>query len=326
MKTKILKIVLFVFSLVSALIAWSRLGHESLGAVSKWTIPSLWFSLYFIFLILFFAAEKRKWPSLLLIVLSLGTSLIWAPTFLHLLFVLAGAILSLAGLYLVHKDFDLSLKIDLVKSLKFGKAFLVLAIVVVISGQFFHRLEAQDSERVMENLKIGDVLGNDVSKKLMTVFIPNLENLDENSTVDESILKNYESQKSLIPDDLSLNISEEQQKVLYELEKDKFLEAGREQIGSMLGREVKGDEKIGKILAEIVNNKVNQVVSPEFRQKNSRSLAGMWSGLLFLVIWPLASILAWFLIILASFVFLILKKTKLISIEKAMAEKEVIGS
>jgi len=325
MKTKILKISLFALTLATALGGWSSIAVENSSVINEWTRSFVWFSAFFIFLTLFITIQKKVWLNFLLTLLAFGASLFWALSLLHLGFIILSILISLAGLYLVRRDLNLSLQIDLVKSFKFGKSFLVLSIVLVVASQYFFKLDRTDGEDLIKNFQVQNILGESFSQKIINFILPSVQNLEADSTVDEAILKNYEEQKEQLLGEDTTGISQAQKQVLDDFQKEKFLMAGRKQISDLVGREVSGKEKMGEVMAEIVNLKINQVIAPSISQNNSQLVPGFLSALLFLTIWPLGSIVAIFLLLIASFLFWFLKKINLIIITKVQVEQEVIG-
>jgi hypothetical protein len=151
-----------------------------------------------------------------------------------------------------------------------------------------------------------------------------MKNLEIDATVDEALLKSYEKQMKDFKNSKEMIISAQQQILIENFEKEKFLEAGRKQLSEATGEKITGQEKIGQVMSKIVNNKINEIISPALFNGNKEVLAGFLAVLLFLTIWPLGSILAVFLVMLADGIFWILRKMKLIEMEIISVKKEII--
>jgi hypothetical protein len=109
-----------------------------------------------------------------------------------------------------------------------------------------------------------------------------------------------------------------------ELRKQKILEVGRESFGKMANRKLTGSEKVVDVVTEIMNQKIQSLVSPNYSDERFPLVPLGMAAILFLTVLSLGAFLARILVHLVSFVFWIFISGRIIQIKKVPVEMEVI--
>lgn len=298
---------------------------------STWLTPILWFSLFYTALSLEFVLVKEKIWLWLTIILGLLFSLIFVQNFAHLAILLLAIGLLLISLLEIKKDLDLNVKIHLPKTLRMGKTYFVLALALAISSQYYFQAKSAGLLKI-PSFNVGEILNNNYTKKFLYNINPDFQKLeDENLTIDELILDNYEKNlendqespfSELIKSGQDIPLANFQ--ILEELKKQKILEVGREQFGEMAGRELAGTEKVTEVLTDVVNQKISSFASPNLSSGSFSAIPIAMTAILFLTIISLGAFILRFLVHLVGFIFWLLLSLKAIKVVKAPVEMEVI--
>jgi hypothetical protein len=332
MQKNILKFSLFFLSLITAFFFWLSVSDAiTVTDSSVWLLPMLWFSLLYIIYSLEFVLVKEKLLINLSIILGLFLSLIFAPNFWHFLILLFASLLLSTAYLQIKKDLGLNVKICLPKTLRMGKTFFILALTLVVSSQYYFQAKKVGLLKI-PTFDAGVILDNKLAREFLYKFNPDLQKLeDKNLTVDEMILENFkESQVGSGEADL-LNLVQDSQIVspvslqkIEELRKQKILEVGRESFGKMANRKLTGSEKVVDVVTEIMNQKIQSLVSPNYSDERFPLVPLGMAAILFLTVLSLGAFLARILVHLVSFVFWIFISGRIIQIKKVPVEMEVI--
>lgn len=319
--------------MISFFAFWSVERAVNIPEASVWAAPIIWFSWLFIFFCLNIALVKDKriiYPALFF---SLSVSLIFFPVVWQFLVILFGFFLLLAANARIRGDIEYGKKIKLWRSLRFGKAYIYLALALVISGQYYFSVRGRTAQTFIPDFKV-DAMTNYLAPKILSAVSPNLSaSVDGEMTVDQFIIQMQEGQldqagyspeklAKLPPDQraaLQKQIGDEMEK-----NQDALLEEGRKKFADLTSRPVGGSEKASAIFSEIINGKVNDYLKPGNINTDSLPVAPIMAVVLFLTIASLGSVLGIILIPIAAGIFWILVQAKLVFISKVSAEVEVI--
>ncbi|MCX6763898.1 MAG: hypothetical protein NTZ97_04190 [Candidatus Moranbacteria bacterium] len=322
MKTQILKYILIILSLLLAFLAWRSVERAiKVENASVWGMPILWFSLFFIALALAIILVKSRYYMELLAFFSLAISLFFSLSVAHFISVtIAFLVISLA-VGKIRKDLKLNVKVDMWKTLRSGSTYIILALGITVASQYYSTVRESTIENIIPKFKM-EGLTNSLTNQVLSAVNPNFKNLDQDGlTVDQLILNTGRDQ--MVDNILGTGLDSNSMQ-LVQNSQNLILEQGRKQFSQIVGRELTGQEKFSEVISEIVNNKINQFIAPNFSGEKFPLLPLILSLVLFLTIIPLGSFLSPIWIMLANLIFKILVKSKLIIINKIPAEVEVI--
>lgn len=350
-KRKILTIILSVASLLSAFFLWLSIQRAiTISDASTWAVPIALFALFVILICLDIVFFRNVLFLELTLTASFFLSLIFSP---HL-YQLGAVILGMFFLFLAMRDIrgelELSIKINIWKALQTGKAFLLVAFVVVISMQYFLIASQFEGKIGVPQFNLAPIVKK-VALPIMATFNPALKNANsETLTVDEFfLLSQQESLKSgeqLLNDEaLDSQLPQEASSLEKELMKKQIresfsksqeglsqktnglmLEAFHRQLSDIVGHEIAGSEKISDIYAAMVTEKLNKFLSYPVNVGSEKTSAYpmILTLILVLTIYPIGSLLCFLLFMFVELVFSILIGTKIVSIKKIAVQKEML--
>ncbi|MDD5397152.1 MAG: hypothetical protein PHW24_03785 [Candidatus Moranbacteria bacterium] len=350
-KRKILSIILGSLTIIFAFLSWWSVRQAVvMSDSSTWAVPMTFFSLYVILVCLDIILMKDVLFLELLLLCSLATSLFFAFAWLQLGAILLGGYSMFLASRRVREDMDFNLKVSIWKSLLAGKSFLLISLTIVIAMQYFIVLDNFDGEKKVPNFDMSFI-----TKKIAIPFIstinPQFKSLqDETLTVDQFIMQTQsdalqnvgmsaESQQ-LLDSKIPANLDQFQkdalkkqamanydgvQRKLLQKNQELILTSGRKQLSDLAGTPVYGDEKISDVFTGLIGNKINSYFNPKVSEgpKNS-TFSLILAIVLFLIIYPLGSILsiAWFL--LTKLIVLLLFKFKVLQVRVINVPKEIL--
>ena len=102
-----------------------------------------------------------------------------------------------------------------------------------------------------------------------------------------------------------------------------ILSIGRKQFSEVVGTSVKGDEKISEIFAGLINNKIDNF-NPSGGEENSSIFLIVFAVALFLIVYPLGSILSiiWFLVV--RIIIMVLIRFKVFNVKIISVDREIL--
>ncbi len=332
MQKNILKFSLFFLSLLAAFFAWFSVSNAiTVASSSVWLVPAIWFSfLYIIYSLEFVIVPEKIW-SILSIVLGLFFSLIFVHTLWHALILFVSAGLLFISYRQIRTDLGQNVKLHLPKTLRMGKVSFLFALALVISSQYYFQAKAVGLLK-LPAFDAGVILENSWARQILYQLNPDLQKLsDKNLTVDQMILQNYQDSQATGDETELLNLAQSSQAIslvnlqkIEEIRKQKILEAGREQLGTMANRKLTGAEKVSDVLTEIMNQKLQSLVSPDYANGNFPAVPIGMAAVLFLTVLSLGAFLLRIIVYFISFIFWILTSTKVVKIKMVPVEMEVI--
>jgi hypothetical protein len=332
MQKNILKFSLFFLSISVAFFAWFSVSRAiTVSGSSVWLVPMLWLSLFYLVYSLEFILVKEKILINLSIGLGIFLSLIFAPNLWHLIVLLLAVGLLFISYRQIRIDLGMNVKLHLPKTLRMGKMAFILAVALVISSQYYFEATSVGLLK-LPTFDASVILENKFAQNVLYKINPDLQKLeDKDLTVDQMILNNYrESQAGGGESDLidlaqnSQVISSVNMQKIEQLRDQKVLEAGREQLGKMANQKLTGSEKVSVVLTEIMNQKIQSLVSPDYSDEKLPVVPLGMAFILFLTVLSLGAFLVRVLVHLISFIFWIFIFGKVITIKKVPVEMEVI--
>lgn len=334
MNKKIIQYILPALAIAVSFFAfWSVERAVNIPEASVWAAPIIWFSLLFIILCLNIALVKDKNLICAVLFLVLLPGLIFSPNFWQFLVILFGFFLLLAARARIREDIEYGKKIKLWRSLRFGKAYIYLALALVISGQYYFSVKGRPAQTFIPDFKV-DAMINYLAPKILSAVSPDLSaSVDGEMTIDQFILQMQKSQldqAGYSPEKMAKLPMDQRVAVQKQIDEEignnqnELLEEGRKKFADLAGRPVDGSEKVSAIFSEIINGKVNDYLKPGNINTASLPAAPIMTFILFLTVASLGSLLGIILVPVAAGIFWILVQAKLILISKISAEVEVI--
>lgn len=219
------------------------------------------------------------------------------------------------------------------KSFRFGKSFIFLAVALVISSQYYFLVKDEPVQKFIPDFKM-DGMTDFLAPKILSAVIPNLSaSVDGEMTVDQFIIQMQEGQldqAGYSPEKIAKLPLDQRAAIQKQVDEeiannqDALLREGRKKFADLTGRSMSGSEKVSAIFSEIINSKVNSYFKPENISTDSLPVAPIVTFVLFLTVWSLGSFLGIILVPMAAGIFWILVQVKLVSISKVPTEVEVI--
>lgn len=349
-KRKITTALLSVFTLVFAAASW--LSVKSAVVVpdsSTWFVPMALFSVYVILICLDILLFQDVLPLELVLIASLAISAFFAFEWLQLLGILISAYFLFLASRKMRADMENNIKISPWKSMQVGKSYLLIALTFLIAMQYFVIMRSFDGVKKVPNFD-----ASFVTKKFAIPFIASvnpqfkvLEN--EKLTVDQFILQTqsqsgnenmFELNEEMIEAQIPKELDAAQREMIKKQAMENFsstnsqisqknqeliLSIGRKQFADIVGSPVVGNEKISDVFTGLINNKINDYFNPKVGSDERSSVFSLiLAVVLFLIIYPLGSVLsvAWFVTV--KLVVFVLLKAKVFKVKTITVSKEIL--
>jgi hypothetical protein len=322
-----LTIIISFFSFLS--VYWAIKIPEA----STWLAPTIWFSLLFVLICLSVVIVKNKIIIYLSLFLTLLPSIIFSFNTWHFLVIIFCFLLLLGANARIKGDIDFGKKIKLSRSLRFGKAYIYVAMALVISSQYYFLVKDEPVQKLVPDFKM-DGITNYFTPKIFSAISPNFSSsLGDETTVDQFIIQMQENQLDKMgysPEKLA-ELPPDQRAVIQKQiddemknNQDELFAEGRKKFSDLTGREVSGSEKISDILSEVVNSKINNYITPKNVDLTAIPIVPIFVLVLFLTVASLGSFMGIFLVPIAAGIFRLLVKLGFITIAKVQSEVEII--
>ncbi len=247
-KRRTLGIFLLLIIGVLALEAWQSffIGIMTPGASDIW-LPALWFSL----LAVFFFLGTAVWTDTSFRII--GAALVFLPGLFFLQsweYVMAAGI-SVALVFWSSMDiaaeFDERVRFHFFKSVRSGQFLFVAGLSLSLASGYYVFLKNASWEELVPRFQIGEEATGVIFKAAGTIN-PSFAALAEGDVTVDGFLSSLEQDKS----GMLLMLDTDQQRIAEEL----FLRSGREQLATLAGRSVVGDEKVSDVLSFALQRKL----------------------------------------------------------------------
>lgn len=231
------------------------------------------------------------------------------------------------------------------KNVKAGSFLFVLGLSLLLSGGYYTFLKDVSWEEMVPRFRIGEEMTGVIFKvagvtnpsfaKLsdggMTVdeFLQNLEQNKQDSPLSsqvnnqQDLLTAYPQMKQFLNGEvLPLSLGSKSPKTAEEL----FLDGGRAQIASLVGRPVMGSEKMSDVLSSAVQNKLIAFLRGENTTQHipSQAIPFFLALLLFLTLLSFSSLLVPICILVAQAIFWLARKFGWIAMKTLTVEQETL--
>ncbi len=275
--------------------AWDALTRAVLiEEASSFLVPSLWFALFFLFLLTGAILWQEKLFSALAALVAVAPSLLQALSLWHALLVIISGALVFCGLRRVQQELGERLHVSVRRSLLSGMTLLVLGVSVTLSSQYFVHAETLSWERLVPSFDLAEGTGP-LLLRMMKPLYPGIDTLQDKTVTVDSFLHEVQINNNTAMVEAPLEV----QNMFWEQE----LARTKKELGRLLGREVIGTENMQVILAEVLRKKTITLFSNESTKLPIPILPFFLSFLLFLTLYPLLAFLVPFIGILAHGLF-----------------------
>jgi len=264
-------------------------------------------------------------------------SLLFVHEWYYFVIILFSGTLAFLSIRFTQQEIADRIRFHFFRSVRAGSFMFILALSLALSGTYFASIQQESWEELVKRFSVGEGTATAVFKT-SAYFYPEWKTLaTEGTTVDEFLLS-LKKDETLPPEVFTEALTSptlsdylkqgmlgqviNEQAVSQEL----YLRAGRDQIASLLGRPVSGEEKIADVFSLAVQRKIITVLSGEQVSEHFSPtiIPFVLTLLLFFTLLPLGS-LASLLWILWSFLFFRLALFfGWIQLEKAMKEQDIL--
>ncbi len=158
MLRKKIELILGLSTVMFAIFSWRAVDQiVRAGGNGTWVVPMFLFMFLFVCLCLDIVLFEDAVFLELLLVGSLLIGVVFTLNLWHLLGTIVGGYFLFLAARKIRRDLELNIKIDLLKSLRTGKAMLILAIAFVVSMQYFSVVSQLKGQILIPRIEIGGV-------------------------------------------------------------------------------------------------------------------------------------------------------------------------
>lgn len=324
MKTKIKIFKYFELGLIflSAMLVWYLADNLFQTDTDNWSGVILSTILFFVAWSLGAIVVRNTRLFLITTLLALLTQLFFTQSASSLITISISFFLLWIARIFIKQEIRLRLKVDIWNYLRVGRRFLVLAIALMLAGQYYFSNNPQIASENLPKLKFTHNQEGLMTKIVALVDPSLMKENKEAVTVNEFIAGKFNddplaSKRFGAETDFN-NISYYQKEVI--------LKGGREDVSKMVERNVAGDEKMIDIFLEIINNKIDDFlnVSVGYMDRDMPVAHLIFTVAIFLAIMGSGMLASLFLILIVAIIFRILILINLLSIDKKAVNMEVV--
>lgn len=363
MHNKILTWILLFIVTVSALISWFSIDRAifDVNASDFWR-PLFWVSIFAITFSLSAAIVRNSLLVQIALAISLILGLIFTQDIFHIVIIIVAWLVFFLAEKGIKVDIKDSIKINLLKSLPRGSFLIVVGITLVITSQYFLSIKGIDSSKITPNISRTENTINLLNFILPWVNPQFKEVKSEEMNIDnflgdiyETMALKIENEKSSSFDfeDKNIQVDEARKKIETELGrkltedearqfdslnsgqsisiqsaspqiKESIVSEWKKELSKSAGFEIHGEEKVADVFVSIVNYKINDFFEPNVENSKSEIIPIIFSIILFLSLLSMGTFISRFWIFIAFVIFWLLKKAKIIQIDRQMKEVEII--
>lgn len=323
--------------------AWSSFFTLSLHSdvnITLWTL--LWFSLLGVIFFLGMIVWGVYILQMLGAVLLLAPSFLFVRTWYHGVFVAFSCLLAWISISLVQKEMEERIHFHFFRTAEVGSFICMLALSLSLSSTYFSSIQAESWEELVPRFSIGQ--GTAIAAfKTVAYFNPDWKKLtDQEITVDgflrslppesgSSGVSNFTLNEAFVLPALTEYMKQngiepgavESEQLLQEF----TLQARRNQIAVLVGKPLKGDEKIVDIFSLAIQHRILTALSgPEATHQFSPNVIPLVLAiLLFLTLISIGSVLGLLWMMLSTLLFSLARMFHWIRIERVDREQEVLA-
>ncbi len=278
-----------------------------------------WFSLLgtlFLFGTIIWQKRLFRWLGVFSVFLP---GLFLVHTWSHIAVVLVAVLIVFSSVQAIQREIRDRIRFRFLHIVRSGSFTFILGLSLALSSAYFSSIERESWEELVPRFSLGEGTANIVFKTV-AYFYPSWKNLaDEDMTVDGFLLSLPQKEGSAflpvpnvtvvmkggeVSQELTAYLQQELASQMTTLGQapgeEALLQAGREQIASLVGRDVSGSEKIADVFSLALQQKIVTVLSSEqtVQRVSPTIVPVVLAVLLFFTLLPLGSIIVgvWMLV------------------------------
>ena len=322
-KIKIFKYLELLFIFLTAMTIWYLADKLFINAyLNNWSWIIVAFSVFFVAWSLGAVVIRDKKTFLAVTLIALLGQLVFTRSIMSVLVMIVSFTLLWAARVFIRKEIKMRLKVDIWNYLRVGRRFLVLALALMIAGQYYFSNDVQIASENLPKLKFNHNQENFLSRIVSFVDPSLIKENNEAISVDEFVVKKF-NDDPLAPKRIGAEAGFDN--INYN-QREAILKGGRDDISKMVERPVAGDEKMIDIFLEVINNKVDDVlnVSVGYVDKDMPVAHLIFTIAIFLVIMGSGMLASVILIFVVAIIFRLLIVVNLLAIDKKAVNMETI--
>lgn len=302
-------------------------------AYSTWIVPSITVVILIALLAVFSVTVGVKKMIIPITAIAFLPSIIFMPNVIHMVITVVMIFVAIHGLYIMRRTLFNGLKIDMSTVVRSGVVYVSIALVIVVSSQYYFFLKDHNASMIFE---VSDKFKvSHIATDFLLSQIP-IENMSvDTMTVDdflyflvENMYTQEKTESVQIPSEdegmvvrWAANMGIDLEKITDNAE-ELAVEQMRGNIASILSRDVLGTEKMSDVFSELIEHQINTTMKQNsFLRENQSEIYGLS---VFLLLFSIAPIIRIFSNGLARFIFMILREFKIIHIVTVSRDAEVI--
>ncbi|MGK2848961.1 MAG: hypothetical protein ACSLEX_02745 [Minisyncoccota bacterium] len=193
------------------------------------------------------ALWKMWWQRLLGSLALFIPSLIFFHTWIFFGILMVSVLIAFWNATDVQREFQDRLSFSFFRSVRVGSQFLFIAMSLAISGGYFVMVQDASWEQMIARFRVGEAMTK-VIFRTTAIINPQFSALTESDTTVDDFLLSIDQQAET-PKDAPLTWQQN-------IERRVFLQSGRDQVSRLIGRPVRGDEKIAGVLSTAMEHKL----------------------------------------------------------------------
>lgn len=315
---KIVESALLFFAIVFSSLGFASISSSISADDGRFGASLLWFSLFAVCFLMAGALYRDRSMRVALVVLSVGPSILFTPTFAHLFFLPLSALSMLSGIKRIDQDFRSRLTLSFRRSMSMGAFLFALPLALLIASQYYAEIRSDSWQDLVPRFSLAEG-GGDLVLRAAGSISPEIGKIrDERMTIDAflSAVRTTEGDPSRGEENIFDSMSE-----------SLSLEAGRMELGELVGRDLSGDERMADVLSEALRNKMIAFLSGAKAERDlpNSVLPFFLALLLFITILSIAALLRGIWVLCAAGLIRLLIRSGALSIEKIPTEQEILA-
>lgn len=274
---------------------------------------------------------RERWIALLLALAPWLPGLFWAPTLTHGAWTLLATVFSYSSVRKVQHELAERVQLSFRKSLALGLGGFMLALSCVTTSLYYHEAKMLSLDRLLPSFDLGQGSGTWLVRLMGMLSQPMNTLSREHITVDQFLGGFVPSDKTsaapALPEHFLTALQQEGidfAMLSGRTLEDTALTEWRGELGRFLGREVRGDEAVTSVIAEMLRHKLIAALSgaEASRALPVPILPAVFAFLVFFTVYPLAALARPLWGLLASALAHFLLRAKVLKLERVMREQE----
>ena len=269
---------------LSAFLSWYILYRAvTVPGSSIWAAPITVFFILVVFFFLCTVLVRRTAYLGTVLAASLLLSLVFAATLLHFTVLALASVVAYYALRNIRESLALSIRLRFFTSFMSGRSYLVFALIVAVTSQYYALVSRAGGEVNLPTFEISRAAALSFGKLYGHInpkysFFSSAREM----TVDKFILQN---QNTALPG----KVQEQPAGAV-----SPVLEQGRKQLSELSGRQLSGSEQVADVFVDLVTRKINDYFSVGIAQSGKSSAIPLFlTAVLFLTLLPVAIIVGY---------------------------------